>query len=162
MQGLSLGEKTEGQKEEGVRPTSPSTEEKPASPVTGESTSQPAGPTASPSPIPPADKPVEATDVPERPNSSASPATVLARDMVHGSPSSPQVLKTPSIAGASAGAGMKSPPPRPGPGVGGLGGAGRGLGAGRTGLQGGMSQGGGSKLPPTLQAKIDVSHKQHV
>ena len=99
----------------------------------------------------------------------AAASTVLARDMVHGSPASPQIISPPSTSDASstatpiaAASGSTTASPasrlsqaRPAPGIGGL--AARG---GRPGLGGGLSaggQGGGSKLPPSLQAKIDVS-----
>jgi hypothetical protein len=112
-------------------------------------------PAAEPTSIPTANG--NKTDDAEKPTgtaSSGSPATVLARDMVDGSPASPQVIKSPPAIG---GLGMKSPPTapvRPGPSISGMG---RGLASARSGLQAGMSGGGGSKLPPTLQAKIDVS-----
>jgi len=101
----------------------------------------------------------------------AAASTVLARDMVHGSPASPQIISPRSASDASStpapgatpgasGSTTASPASRlsqarPAPGIGGL--AARG---GRPGLGGGLSaggQGGGSKLPPSLQAKIDVS-----
>ena len=169
MENLSVSDKQEnqagdvqqGQKKEssgsgeGVEVSSapsPSATPTPAPAAVAESAPVPA---AEPTPIPTANG--NKTDDAEKPTgtaSSGSPATVLARDMVDGSPASPQVIKSPPAIG---GLGMKSPPTapvRPGPSISGMG---RGLASARSGLQAGMSGGGGSKLPPTLQAKIDVS-----
>jgi hypothetical protein len=169
MENLSVSDKQEnpagdvqqGQKKEssgageGVEVSStPSPSATPAPAAVSAAESAPV-PAAEPTPIPTTNgNKINDAERPTGTASSGSPATVLARDMVDGSPASPQVIKSPPSIG---GLGMKSPPTapvRPGPSISGMG---RGLASARSGLQAGMSGGGGSKLPPTLQAKIDVS-----